>query len=86
MDRRMDSVILICHPKFLRGHKRQTTKFFSGKFESAKFEQKVFLQAISYSEFRDQRENSVDIDEVAHDELPHLYLCCLQIQLFSVMG
>ena len=27
--------------------------------------------------------NSVDLDEVAHDEPPHQYLRCLQIQLFS---
>ena len=27
--------------------------------------------------------NSVDLDEVAHDEPPQQDLCCLQIQLFS---
>ena len=27
--------------------------------------------------------NSVDLDEVAHDEPPHQELRCLQIQLFS---
>ena len=27
--------------------------------------------------------NSVDLDEVAHDEPPHQDLCCLQIKLFS---
>ena len=29
------------------------------------------------------RANSVDLDEVAHDEPPHQDLRCLQIQLFS---
>ena len=32
---------------------------------------------------KDQRANSVDLDEVAHDEPPHQDLRCLQIQLFS---
>ena len=27
----------------------------------------------------------VDLDEVAHDEPPHQDLCCLQIQLFSLL-
>ena len=30
-----------------------------------------------------QRANSVDMDEVAHNEPPHQNLRCLQIQLFS---
>ena len=30
-----------------------------------------------------ERSNSVDLDEVAHDEPPHQDLRCLQIQLFS---
>ena len=38
---------------------------------------------MSYWEFEDYRANSVDLDEVAHDELPHQDLRCLQIQLFS---
>ena len=46
----------------------------------AKF-QKCFAQAILYWEFEDQRANSVDPDEVAHNEPPHLDLRCLQIQL-----
>ena len=29
------------------------------------------------------RANSVDLDEVAHNEPPHQDLCCLQIHLFS---
>ena len=35
-----------------------------------------------YSEFNDQKANSVDPDEVAHYEPLHLNLGCLQIQLF----
>ena len=30
--------------------------------------------------------NSVDLDEVAHDEPPHLALRCLQVQLFLFLG
>ena len=30
--------------------------------------------------------NSVDLDEVAHDEPPHQDLRCLQIQHFSSLG
>ena len=30
--------------------------------------------------------NNADIDEVAHDEPPHLDLHSLQIQLFSIFG
>ena len=33
-----------------------------------------------------ERANSVDQDEVAHDEPPHLDLLCLQFQLFSSLG
>ena len=44
---------------------------------------KKFIQAISYSEFKGLRANSVDLDEVAHDEPPHQHLSCLQIYLFS---
>ena len=32
---------------------------------------------------KDWRANSVDLDEVAHDEPPHQDLRCLQIPLFS---
>ena len=39
---------------------------------------KNFIQAISYSEFKDWRANSVD-----HNEPPHQDLRCLQIYLFS---
>ena len=45
--------------------------------------QKVSVQDISYWDFKDYRANSVDLDEVAHNEPPHLDLRCLQIQLFS---
>ena len=38
---------------------------------------------MSYLEFKDKRANSVDPDEVAHDEPPQQELPCLQIQLFS---
>ena len=39
----------------------------------------------SYIILRIQRleANSVDLDEVAHYEPPHIDLCCLHIQLFS---
>ena len=33
----------------------------------------------------DLRANSVDPDEVAHNEPPHLDLHCLQIQIFSFL-
>ena len=39
-----------------------------------------------YWVFKDERANSVDLDEVAHYELPHQDLSCLQIQLFSSLG
>ena len=55
----------------------QTTKFPSAKL------QKKIIQAISYSELKDYRANSVDLDEVAHDEPPHQDLRCLQIQIIS---
>ena len=44
--------------------------------------EKRFIQAISYSEFKEQRAVSVDLDEVALDELPHKGLLCLQVQMF----
>ena len=40
---------------------------------------------MSYREFKDDRANSIDPDEVAHKEPPHLYLRCLQIQLLSFL-
>ena len=39
------------------------------------------IQAILYSEFKDWRANSVDLDEVAHHEPLHQDLHCLQIYL-----
>ena len=41
--------------------------------------EKSFIQAISYLEFGDQMAKSVDPDEVALYEPPHLALCFLQI-------
>ena len=46
----------------------------------------VLSNYIIYQEFQDHSANSVDQDEVAHYELPHLGLHCSQIQLFSVLG
>ena len=47
---------------------------------------KSFVCKISVQVFQaiyeDLRVNSVDLDEVAHYEPPHLDLCCLQIQIF----
>ena len=62
-------------------------------FQSLKTDDKIYVckiskkcftpfQAISYREFKDQRANTVDLDEVAHHEPPHQDLGCLQIQLF----
>ena len=56
----------------------QTTKFSSVKIH------KIFIQAMSYSEFKDERGKSVDLDEVAHDEPPHPDLRCLQVYLFRL--
>ena len=57
--------------------KKQTTKFSSANFHK--------MSNPSYITLRIQRleGNSVDLDEVAHNEPPHHYLRCLQIQLFS---
>ena len=41
------------------------------------------IHANSYSKFRDWRTNSVELDEVAHDEPPHKDLHCLQMYLIS---
>ena len=47
---------------------------------------KNFLQtAISFCELKYQKANSVDSDEVAHYEPPHLDLHCLQIEIFSFL-
>ena len=35
---------------------------------------------------RIERGQSLDLDEAAHDESPHLDLPCLQIQLFSLLA
>ena len=57
--------------------KKQTTKFSSANFHK--------MLNPSYIILRIQRleGNSVDLDEVAHNEPPHQDLRCLQIQLFS---
>ena len=57
--------------------KKQTTKFSSANF------QKMLSSSYIILRFQDQRANSVDLDEVAHDEPPHQDLRCLQTQLFS---
>lgn len=46
------------------------------KSSICKIKKKQLVQAKSYSEFNDQRADSVDPDEVAHDEPPNLDLCC----------
>ena len=55
---------------------KQTTKFSSANFQ-------IKVQAVSYREIKHYRANSVDLDEMAHDEPPHQELRCLQTQLFS---
>ena len=40
---------------------------------------KKFNPSYNVWEFKDQRTNSVDLDEVAHYEPPHLDLNCLKI-------
>ena len=55
------------------------------KFTSAKFN-KIFVQALSHWEFKEQRANSVDLDEAACYEPPHLYLLCLPFQLFTFLA
>ena len=56
----------------------QKTKFKSEKFKIM-FSPRCII-------FKDKRANSVDPDEVAHNEPPNLDLGCLQIQLFSLFG
>ena len=41
---------------------------------------------MSQSDFKADMANSVDQDEAAHDELPHLDLHCLWIQEFSFLA
>ena len=53
--------------------KKQTTKFSSANF----------LKNVKSSLYYIERADSVDLDEVAHNEPPHQDLLCLQIQLFS---
>ena len=57
--------------------KKQTTKFSSANFQK--------MLNPSHIIFRIQRANSLDLDEVAHYELPHQDLRCLLIQLFSCL-
>ena len=51
------------------------TKFTSAKFEKEKKKHPSYI--ILRIETKDIRANSVDPDEVAHYELPHLDLNCL---------
>ena len=66
-------------PIFTLTTKMQTTKFSSANFQN--------ILSPSYIILRIQRLeqciSSVYLDEVAHDEPPHLDLRCLLIQLFS---
>ena len=50
------------------------------------FKQNCFILALLYRKLRHKRANSVDSDEVAHYELPHLDLGCLQGQLVLFLG
>ena len=43
------------------------------------------LKNVLFKHYKEYRAVSVDSDEVAHDEPPHLNLHCLQIQLFSYL-
>ena len=52
------------------------------KYTPAKSRKKIFVQAVSYLEFKDYRANSVDPDEEAHYEPPLLDIRYLQIQMF----
>ena len=58
--------------------KKQATHFSAAKKNS--------IHANSYSEFRDWRTNSVELNEVSHYEPPHKDLHCLQIYLFSSLA
>ena len=57
----------------LQASKRQTTKFTSADLKKFIFPSFIILR------IKDQRANSVDLDEMAHYEPPHLDLRCLQI-------
>ena len=46
---------------------------------------KSSVQTVSYWEFKNSKANSIDPDEVAQFEPPHLDLLCLQIQLYSLL-
>ena len=55
----MAQLLLLKVYPFTLTRKKRATKFSSAKF-------KKIIQAISNSEFKDWRANSVDLDEVAH--------------------
>ena len=57
--------------------KKQTTKFTSVNFHKTLSPRYIILR------IEDTRANSVDLNEVAHDEPPHQDLRFLQIQQFS---
>ena len=52
------------------------------KFSFAKFHKNFHPSHVIFRIQR-QRANSVDLDEMAHDEPPHQDLHCLQVYLFS---
>ena len=52
------------------------------KIIACKIKKKYSIQAISFKEFKDLRTNSLDLDEMAYEELPHHDLHCLKIHLF----
>ena len=61
--------------------KKQATKFRSVKFKKKNVVAKLYHIVIAKT-----GGNSVAPDEMAHHELPHQELHCLQIQLFPVFG
>ena len=63
----------------LKAPKKQT-KFMSARLAPNK--QTKFMSAKFQLMFHIEKANSVDPDEVAHNEPPHLDLHCWQIQLF----
>ena len=67
-----------CRLCFLRFNSL-TTKKQTTKFPSAYFQKKIKSKRYHI----EHRANSVDLDEVAHDEPPHQDTRCLRIQLFS---
>ena len=61
-------------------------KFFQSTLKHQKSRQNLCLQNFedrSYWEAKEEQADSVDPDEEAHNEPPHLDLYCLQIHLFS---